>query len=1249
MAREREHELQSSHHRDRDSPRNQEFVSAAADQHSHRGRAEVGEGGRMSSPGRDRGGVYGNRERSSDVSGRTRDDRRLLEDPSLTERGRLRERGLEEERRYGGRSGGDFYPSRAVEQRGRWEGRREERSTSRQVRFEDDYEDDVERINLPEPRGGCDGRKRWDEEEEGIMQWARGQGKSGGPGVKNSRAPTPPSYSSTRRNVEGGGVNGGSRSLSAPVVAGGIAALGAGNTDIARKRKQREYAEQLRAQMREKQVVKERERFSSGDVASSPRYRETRQTLVDSDSASRLRANTDDHRSSVRRERDRPPRHDERVRFSPERGDRRERAKYEHPQGPHYGGYNTAFDSTSKTGYPPPPQHWPGLYYGGFPYPPPPNFPLPPPTNGLPFYPPPPSMHPSLSSPYLAAGYYHPPPAGADLEYGRGGPGRAKHHDREDRERLRDRSSPQRANERGGRGEETVLSSSGGDKTVKMSKDAYRTQLMEQMREKQDNKQRARIERDKFERKQELEVYDPFGKGGCGAPIRDRRGKLVTNLQQMKKVNDERMMFGLPSTTPLPGEGEEGGAAGVVDNSFTNQESPRFTSSYELRKSNEFQNKVVQEGYKEALVRQMKEREASKKQEKEKKEQMEKVEAERIEKELKTLEEKYKHEKEREREKQFELKLKNEALNREKEEKAADELEKKRWNERAEQEKARLAEEKKNMLINNMEQQLPSPSKVRSNSPLIPTLRNTPNARFANPQSTTIPNQPYEQTQHRSTSPPVPTLHHKQQLGGGPQQVQSAQTFTTAASQPPIEHHQPRSGSPIVPALRKKLAAAAAESASSAAPEQPQVPHSSSLHALPPSSLHALPPSHSTAVAHTSSTNHANQRIGPSFSAHQLPAPPVSQAPIPTSTSHLNLSPAPTQLPLPPPQLPASDSRSAEPADDKVEDMLKNLRSMRRMLESERQKVTIQKQPESTTTTTAAAATDPSHSKTDTGSSQGESSGGTSGAPGFWKPRLAAPRRSAAASDHAPQQQRGEQQQQQHRQRRQWQATSDESGALPPPPPQVSQTSPQLGTTLQSHALPRFSRLAGKENVFPTGGSSTHYHDDPMKHNPSPVWLQSGVPPGGSNLGSLGPSHSNPHGPRAPSVGGQSQFSITTLDVDSMARRNEERMQRLDSILNTQARDTRTPQTILSNFLTRHSQTRHAQPTHPAATTSTTRYPFSSARGGAVVDRAAAGEFTSLPPAAPTPTVARSRLSQRSRDHELDCETGYQPLASTPS
>ena len=37
---------------------------------------------------------------------------------------------------------------------------------------------------------------------------------------------------------------------------------------------------------------------------------------------------------------------------------------------------------------------------------------------------------------------------------------------------------------------------------------------------------------------------------------------------------------------------------------------------------------------------------------------------------------------------------------------------------------------------------------------------------------------------------------------------------------------------------------------------------------------------------------------------------------------------------------------------------------------------------------------------------------------------------------------------------------------------------------------------------------------------------------------------------RVPSPGGQSQFSVTTFDVDSMAMRNDERARRLDAILN---------------------------------------------------------------------------------------------------
>jgi len=61
----------------------------------------------------------------------------------------------------------------------------------------------------------------------------------------------------------------------------------------------------------------------------------------------------------------------------------------------------------------------------------------------------------------------------------------------------------------------------------------------------------------------------------------------------------------------------------------------------------------------------------------------------------------------------------------------------------------------------------------------------------------------------------------------------------------------------------------------------------------------------------------------------------------------------------------------------------------------------------------------------------------------------------------------------------------------------------------------------------------------------------------------------HPHRHRVPSAGGQSQFSIATLDIESMARQNEERKRRLDAILNASAGNTQEPQAVLQNFLNR--------------------------------------------------------------------------------
>lgn len=1130
-------------------------------------------------PTADAEGVYGSKEHGTEVSRRSREDQHLEENKYDYER----EQRIEEERRYRRRYGRNLYPSQKVEQRGMWDEGNREGVALRQVRFERESGDDVERI-LQEPRGGRNTRKQWDEEEEGLMQWARGQGKSGGSDTKMSRAPTPPSYSTSRRNAE----RGGNRSLSAPVIAGGIAALGAGDTDSAKRRKKKEYAEQLRAQMREKQAAKEREReWLLSDTTSVSTYGKPddsqRSPLANHSALSRQHAGTDEYMSSKKRD---YPRGHERIHFSPER--RGDDARHDHTKNgsPH----NTHYGSADKPGNPPVPPYWPGVYYGGFPYPPPPNFPLPPP-NGLPFYPPLSSLPPTLSNPYLAA-YYHPPPAGGFESESKRGLVKTK----QDRDGLKDHFSPQRVNTRG---EEelnfSLLSSGGSGGAEKISKDAYRAQLMEQIREKHESKQRDRLEKSEFERRKEQEVYDPFGKGGCGAPLRDKRGQLVTDLKRMKKVNDERMISGLPSTTPLPGEVAGGGAAGILDTSLTEHTSPR--SSYDVRKSKEFHKKIAQEGYKEVLKQQMREKEELKRQEKEKNDEAEKLEAERIQKELEMLEGKYKHEKEQEREKQHELKMKNEAMKREKEEKERMELERKREEEWQMQQTLRLeAEQKKQTLIDNMERQLPPQNQVRSNSPPIPTLRKL-NTQFSSPA--TVPSQP--QLQQRSSSPPVPTIQHKLLISNSePQDKHSFSSAHDAATQPPIQQH-PRTSSPIVPALRNKLAT------DTTSRQPPQVTRSFSAHAT-------LPQTQANIGGDGVST------LCPSRSAHQLPQP--SQTPIPTLTFDPTV-----------PALPAVHTHVPLPAEDKMEGMLKNLRNMRRMLESERQKVVVQKHPDPAPTAVTAdgdSVEPTAHSRTVANSSNLRDGS----KPGFMKPRLAGPRKSANATGNPSS--GNTQQQSEHRQRKQWQTTSNKSGEIPPEP-QPSQISHDIHATMQDHT--QFSGFAGNSSMF--------YTSDAMKHNPPPVWLRPGVPRNPNFGGHHGPPHTNLHNYRAPSVGGQSQFSIATLDVDSMARRNEERMQRLESILNTQARDTRSPQSVISDFLTRNSRARdarqskgmhHTSPTKPPITTTGTHDSFYSTQRMT----GCANDHNSV-----SSPARSSRLLLGS--HELDCETGHQPIASTPT
>ena len=1027
----------------------------------------------------------------------------------------------------------DYSGGVAPPQRQRWE---ERRISNRQVHFDNEYNRDGHQM---EPRREYPSQRRhWDEEEEGLMQWARGQGKSKGLELIPPSSPTHLSQSSVKRA-------GGCRSLSAPVV-GGIAALGAGSSEADKKKKQREYAEQLRAQMREKQAAKERERegISSGTHSQSQHPQQADRGRPSSPWRHSY-SNVEEHSSRAF-----PPRRRERVRFSPERNI-------------HFEPDSTA-TSSKPPGDPAPFQpYWPGMYYGGYPYPPPGSFPpFPPPQNGLPYYPPPPSLPPSLNTnPYLSP--YLPPHYHSDWR-------QQTTRDRGSNSQL----SPRKPMEEKGVEEElnfVLRESDGGNGMAQAKKDSYRLQLLEQMRERNENKQRECLKKRDFERKNEQEVYDPFGKGGCGAPIRDKRGQLVTDLKQMKKVNDERMIIGLPSTTPLPGEVAEGGAAGILDSSFNEPNSPQ--SSYEFRRSKELRSKSVQDDYKETLEQQMREREEIKRREKNKKSEADKLEKERIERECKMLEENYRLE----REKEKELKMRNEALRREEEEREREEAEREReWRQ---QEALKLeAEKKKQTFIDNMERQLPVEIQPRSSSPPIPTLRKM-DPQF--PVQTAIPSQPQQQL---PTSPPVPTLHHKQLIASNNRGQGGTQEYPNTNGVPPEQQHQRTSTATIRQPDSTKLEL---------------LQRSFSAHAAVPQPVNA--PNEKAGVSGGSSMN----VVGSSRSAQHLPPPHQAEA-IPQSISE------------PHPSSSGVSATYGAPEDDMMENLLRNLSSVRRKLETERQKVIAPKEPDQSTTSGDANAQGPSLPA-------GVNHNGGNSKPGFWKARLAGHRKNRHTPSHHPpsSENRVPQQSEEERgedkpRRKQWKLIPRESFPL------------QISSEHRSDDEDRYSASGTGEETNPhlhprhaRDNNSQRLGGEDRRHVQPPSWLRPSLPRGHD------PARGNydftdSHSLRPPSVGGESQFSVATLDVDGMARRNEERMRRLESILNSQARDSRTPQSILSDFLARNGQTKD--------------YNQTSSKNG--VSSSPANVFT-------PPDVCQSRESDTSQ--ELDYETGYPVAASTPT
>ncbi|KAK0040374.1 centrosome and spindle pole associated protein 1, partial [Biomphalaria pfeifferi] len=94
---------------------------------------------------------------------------------------------------------------------------------------------------------------------------------------------------------------------------------------------------------------------------------------------------------------------------------------------------------------------------------------------------------------------------------------------------------------------------------------AYREELERQMMEKNIKKMKEKEEQERYDLKMEEEArtYDPFGKGGGGAPMRDQFGNVITDLRQIRNDNINRTENKYSPHDPSPyGGGGFGGVGG---------------------------------------------------------------------------------------------------------------------------------------------------------------------------------------------------------------------------------------------------------------------------------------------------------------------------------------------------------------------------------------------------------------------------------------------------------------------------------------------------------------------------------------------------------------------------------------------------------------------------------------------------------------------------------------------------------------
>ncbi|XP_074800378.1 centrosome and spindle pole-associated protein 1 isoform X7 [Natator depressus] len=250
---------------------------------------------------------------------------------------------------------------------------------------------------------------------------------------------------------------------------------------------------------------------------------------------------------------------------------------------------------------------------------------------------------------------------------------------------------------------------------------SYQEELQQQIREREERRRREKEEKELYEAKLEAEMrnYNPWGKGGGGAPLRDTKGNLIS--------------FTFAQTSPY-----------VRGNIFS--EPP---SEQQLKR---------QEAYKNFLRLQIEEKRLREEAEREKLRIEEEKEEKRLVEQRSRMQKEYEEEQEKKRRKEEEQRLKNEELIRLTEDRRKEAEKKRKEEEDKQNEQLRQYYEREKIAKMEEEKKF-----SRQPSPVIPALQNKSLEKEERPPSVESRMSYYTQDmpQSRALSPPVPARRNQ--------------------------------------------------------------------------------------------------------------------------------------------------------------------------------------------------------------------------------------------------------------------------------------------------------------------------------------------------------------------------------------------------------------------------------------------------------------------------------------------------------